>query len=508
MGFIAVALGCVLGLLLFFQISYFESARTIVLTVTLTVILLVLMYVFLVMGFSYMENKKSVRRSGREKDRQLERKPRAEQKPVAARRPAAVEKAVAAEKTYPAAEQEALSFGQDMAEGAVLATVGELLKEYEEGEEQEKLYVFPVQKEVIEEVTRDDAQSAGREPELANSFARDEREEQEEERVFDVVMWDTVREETERREAEEEPFEFELFELADEEEVQAEQERAEREISAVLSHAAERARSWDYEVVDEAEALIYETAQDGYARSDLWGVAEEKEAARLAWSEEEREMPEPSAKEPVYSFLKEQEQEEQEPAHGQKEADVREQPVLDVEEGLTREEEREESETAFVLAEREERPVESVEIEEEPAVILEVVEETIIEIEPQPEEEPAAAIKPWPVEEPAAAIEPQYEEEPVVAAIAPQPEAEERPAIQEAPEQPAAAARQADLASLSPQERREAEMSELKALVAQKQYDTAIKKVFGILNAGYVMTPNEKHQMKLILLTLKEKTKK
>lgn len=55
-------------------------------------------------------------------------------------------------------------------------------------------------------------------------------------------------------------------------------------------------------------------------------------------------------------------------------------------------------------------------------------------------------------------------------------------------------------------EMKEAELAELARLVAQKNYPDAMKKVFSILNAGYVMTPDEKQKMRLVMLTLKAKT--
>lgn len=55
-------------------------------------------------------------------------------------------------------------------------------------------------------------------------------------------------------------------------------------------------------------------------------------------------------------------------------------------------------------------------------------------------------------------------------------------------------------------EKKDAEMAELLQLVAGKNYPEAMKKVFSILNAGYVMTPDEKQKMRLVMLTLKAKT--
>jgi hypothetical protein len=59
---------------------------------------------------------------------------------------------------------------------------------------------------------------------------------------------------------------------------------------------------------------------------------------------------------------------------------------------------------------------------------------------------------------------------------------------------------------VDPAAKKQEEITELKKLVGGKQYDLALKKVFEILNKGYVMTPDEKQQMKIVMMTLKDKT--
>ena len=59
----------------------------------------------------------------------------------------------------------------------------------------------------------------------------------------------------------------------------------------------------------------------------------------------------------------------------------------------------------------------------------------------------------------------------------------------------------------TPFDRKKEDIEELRALIKVGFYEEALKKVFKILNAGYLMTPQEKQQMRLVLMTLKEKMK-
>ncbi len=100
------------------------------------------------------------------------------------------------------------------------------------------------------------------------------------------------------------------------------------------------------------------------------------------------------------------------------------------------------------------------------------------------------------VEEEVVYDEPAYEEEQVEVM-------DEQP---EAPEEEAEQPEEEPEPVFDPAAQKLAEIDELKKLVAGKQYEPALKKVFEILNKGYVMTPDEKQQMKIVMMTLKDKT--
>lgn len=78
---------------------------------------------------------------------------------------------------------------------------------------------------------------------------------------------------------------------------------------------------------------------------------------------------------------------------------------------------------------------------------------------------------------------------------------------EDTPEEAAPAAARPEKDADTPFDRKEADVEELRAFIKVELYDDALKKVFKILNAGYLMTPQEKQQMRLVLMTLKEKMK-
>lgn len=153
----------------------------------------------------------------------------------------------------------------------------------------------------------------------------------------------------------------------------------------------------------------------------------------------------------------------------------------------------------------EEHPV--MEWKEEPGE--EATEETLMEEEAE-EEEAEEENKPEVETEPAQGTEDTQiltepeNGEPEDTQILAEPENREP---EDTPEEAAPAAARPEKDAETPFDRKKADVEELRAFIKVELYDEALKKVFKILNAGYLMTPQEKQQMRLVLMTLKEKMK-
>lgn len=148
----------------------------------------------------------------------------------------------------------------------------------------------------------------------------------------------------------------------------------------------------------------------------------------------------------------------------------------------------------------EEYPV--MEWKEEPGE--EATKETLMEEEAEEENKPEVETEPAQGTEDTQILTEPENGEPEVTQILMEPKNGEP---EDTPEEAVPAAVRPEKDAETPFDRKKADVEELRAFIKVELYDEALKKVFKILNAGYLMTPQEKQQMRLVLMTLKEKMK-
>lgn len=477
-GTIIITAGCLLGLLFYFRISYLADVRTIVLTLVLSAALLLLAYFLVLFAVNYARSKQSMkkREMGKRKEtasvsvKKLKKKEdvdeykrklasiRGEEAEVEEEQQVLMRKSSGKKRmkhddkfTVPASEIKASE-----TEPIEEVQEDEWIRETKVGGQKIRKRgtaklptIDPEELESAEEWKPDTVSADERKEYLTQQYAW--MDEQVEDEVNLAVVFAGAGEE------EQEPQRASRFE----------QEAPETEEAPVFSNFV----ALD---MDDAEDIRFEAEEEPAAQKDEWIESDMEIEQEILAEEPEIEVLEEESGYDEFEFAEkhsdifEKEEIEEEPAE-----EIEEAAVFDEEEWVTSEEEDREAEEPAVFEEEAEELAAFEDEAEEAAVFEEEAGE------PAAFEEEA--------EEPV--VFEEEAEEPVVFE-----EEVEEPAIEEEPE------------IVDPAAEKNAELAALRQLIAQKDYDESLKKVFAILNKGYVMTPDEKQQMKIIMLMLKEKT--
>ncbi len=629
-GTIAIILACVLGLLLYYFLSYTENVETVLMTLGLSVAMLILIYVLIVVAGNYYENRKlqklqsmetdalteqlmdALSKNSSRKGRKASRKSASEEWQDEMMTVSELEHRMAAgnggepqdageivleeQQEY---EVEAEGF---YAAEEISGEAGEALESYEE--EEAELYV---QEDGMETGPQSVLEAGPEEPAYGeqpeSTFEEWKPEVLEDMSV--VINRGGEDEDTEKPDMEKlDVDKFETEEMSGSETVEEWQpdtdveQRLRIQRDSAREESAAELDEWQVDSVmpgdwEDEEEPIYDDVESAYGEDGEEFEPVEFVSAFNRRSGAGAETPEPAfeyesggeaagfseeeAMEWVSTFREGRDEEEPEPETGEKVAEavafveelIAEEPeqtgsaVFAAEEIVLQEPEQPEtaeqdmliaSETVEEAAAYEpepaiEEPAAEVEGEEEADMWMSAIEEeyepeaaeaeevaleqaepeeavTVADTEPSEEGgdavmwtdflgEEFAEEEPETGEEPAAVREESYEaeewtpaqyEEPE-AQLAPEAEAETAGAEEILPEPAAAETPAPEDEAVDPENEKKERMAGLKKLVVSKEYGEALKKVFEILNAGYSMTLDEKQQMKIIMLTLRDKTK-
>jgi hypothetical protein len=482
-GTVVITLGCVLSLLFYYNISNFKSMQAIIVTTALSVALLVLAYFFVVLLCNYLMTKDKKRREeGKVSDRYKKKEPK---KKNEKRGTAASGEAVQIRKRV---QIEEASRGEEEEEERLFRKPGRKMREEDEADvtpaiedhaadaaaeaypakasrrrvrEVEELApaaeARPDEADDVEEWQPDTVSSEEWQQYLQSEYAWMDEQDAESEVELSVVLGGGA--EMEDEAADEDALSAGYYEQERAAEEPAVAGKAEVPAAAAIEDADEESL---WELVPEQEGEEYE--QFEMPVLETFGLTIEKKDAPASALEE---MIDEYADEPAA----EPEDAELEPGEAVTGEEYVREAAAEPEEKL-----KEERSVAIQEHEAEEQEeyterAEALDMPEEYAYEEEVIlEEEVVYDEPVYEEESAV-----------------YEEGQVETFDDDQPEEESEPVF-------------------DPAAQKLAKIDELKKLVAGKRYELALKKVFEILNKGYVMTPDEKQQMKIVMMTLKDKT--